>query len=149
MNRQKAIICDLDGTLINIEHRRHFVEGEKKDWKSFLHPENLRQDTVNNWCRFIINRVANDVKILYVTGRSENLRQVTKDWCIEHVCRFNFLFMREEGDYRQDAIIKEDIYKQYIEPQYDVVFCIDDRKSVVDMWRRLGLVCLQCAEGNF
>lgn len=26
---------------------------------------------------------------------------------------------------------------------------IDDRKRVVDMWRKRGFVCLQCAEGHF
>ena len=34
-------ICDIDGTLMNIDHRRHFVEGDKKDWKSF-------EDNINN-----------------------------------------------------------------------------------------------------
>lgn len=31
----KAIIVDLDGTLANCEHRRHFLETKPKDWKSF------------------------------------------------------------------------------------------------------------------
>ncbi len=28
-------IFDLDGTLALIQHRRHFVEGDLKDWKAF------------------------------------------------------------------------------------------------------------------
>ena len=28
-------ICDIDGTLMNIDHWTDFVEGDKKDWKSF------------------------------------------------------------------------------------------------------------------
>ena len=38
-------IFDIDGTLMNIDHRRHFVEGETKDWKSF--EENIKYDSVN------------------------------------------------------------------------------------------------------
>jgi phosphoserine phosphatase len=29
-------IFDLDGTLALIEHRRHLVEGERKDWPAFF-----------------------------------------------------------------------------------------------------------------
>lgn len=57
--------------------------------------------------------------------------------------------MRKNDDYRQDAVIKEEIYNLYIQPKFDVLFCIDDRKQVVDAWRNLGLVCLQCDEGQF
>ncbi len=45
--------------------------------------------------------------------------------------------------------MKREIYAKYIAPHYDVTFVVDDRKSVVDMWRSCGLVTLQCAEGNF
>lgn len=34
-------------------------------------------------------------------------------------------------------------------PQYRPLFFIDDRKRVVDMWRRRGLTCLHCANGDF
>lgn len=57
--------------------------------------------------------------------------------------------MRKTGDYRKDCIVKEEIYRKDIEPIYDILFCVDDRKQVVDAWRELGLTCLQCAEGNF
>jgi len=30
-----------------------------------------------------------------------------------------------------------------------VLFIVEDRSSVVDMWRAQGLVCLQCAPGEF
>ena len=38
------IIFDIDGTLMDIEHRRHFVSGSKKDWKSFV--DNIKYDIV-------------------------------------------------------------------------------------------------------
>ena len=31
----KNVIFDIDGTLMNIEHRRKFVSGDKKNWKLF------------------------------------------------------------------------------------------------------------------
>jgi hypothetical protein len=57
--------------------------------------------------------------------------------------------MRAEGDTRKDSIIKEEIYRAEIENKYNVLFVLDDRNQVVELWRRLGLTCLQVAEGNF
>ena len=62
---------------------------------------------------------------------------------------YSDLFMRADGDYRADSIVKEEIYHDKIEPVYNVLLVLDDRDSVVKMWRSLGLTCLQVAEGNF
>jgi hypothetical protein len=57
--------------------------------------------------------------------------------------------MREAGDSRKDSIVKQELYEKHIEPSYDVFVVLDDRNQVVDMWRSLGLVCLQVAPGDF
>lgn len=154
--KQRAIICDLDGTLINCEHRLHFIQGEKKDWKSFLHPENIKKDTINEWCKTILQRFefANNngtknkqIHILYVTGRNKSCSSETINTLLSSGFCWNHdknLFMRKNEDFREDSVIKEEIYRTHIEPFYDVIFCIDDRQQVVDMWRRIGLICLQC-----
>ena len=60
------------------------------------------------------------------------------------------LFMRPAGDTRDDRIVKREIYEREIKGKYNVLWVLDDRNKVVDMWRReLGLTCLQVAEGNF
>jgi len=52
-------------------------------------------------------------------------------------------------DYRDDRIIKEEIYREKIAPVYNALFVLDDRDRVVAMWRDLGLTCLQVANGDF
>jgi hypothetical protein len=84
-----------------------------------------------------------------VTGRNEFTRKITQEWLQKHDQYYDLLLMRKDRDYRQDAVIKEEIYRLHIESKFDVIFCVDDRKQVVDMWRKLGLVCLQCDEGEF
>jgi len=59
------------------------------------------------------------------------------------------LFMRPDGDFRADNIVKQEIYDTHIKGKHDVLFVMDDRQQVVDMWRRNGLTCFQVAEGNF
>jgi hypothetical protein len=56
--------------------------------------------------------------------------------------------MREDKDNRSDAIIKQEIFENNFNKE-DILCVIDDRQRVVDMWRSLGLVCLQVDHGNF
>jgi len=185
MNKPKALIIDIDGTLANIEHRRHFVDGslshccevetieitrdgstlchlicsqcnsicntKKPDWKSFN--EAMDKDTVNQWCAQIIQSfsISNpDMKFIFLTGREEKYRGITADLIWDNLELLTFqLLMRPDSDYRSDVEIKREIYEREIKDKYDVLFCIDDRNCVVDLWRSLGLVCLQCAPGDF
>lgn len=144
-----AVIVDLDGTLANCDHRRHHVEGDKKDWDAFY--EAMENDFVNRWCEKLCQILRSHYFIYFVTGRPEKYRKITECW-IEKQLGWGMgyvLMMRPNGNFEQDAVIKERIYREQIEPLHQVMFCIDDRKQVVDMWRRIGLTCLQCAEGDF
>jgi hypothetical protein len=56
---------------------------------------------------------------------------------------------RKSGDNRKDSVVKEEIFNEHIKPNFIVEFVLDDRNQVVEMWRKLGLTCLQVADGNF
>lgn len=145
--KKKAIIVDLDGTLADITHRRHFLEGEKKDWKNFS--RNVIRDELNVWCREIILRMAPDHEILLVSGRGEELREETESWLTQHSVPYQALYMRRRGDHRDDTVVKREIFEEKIRPEHEVLFAIDDRAKVVRMWREAGVVCLQCDWGDF
>lgn len=153
--KRKAVICDLDGTLCNIEHRRHFVrpiDGKKKDWVSFNRA--ISEDTVNEWCAVLLQAISSRYEIVYCSGRNENERRNTVEWLKKHrLAAFGYdwapIYMRNRDDSRQDAIIKEIILDFEILTRYEPQFMIDDRSQVVNMWRKRGFVCLQCDEGNF
>lgn len=150
---KKAIICDLDGTLFNIEHRLHFIKGEKKDWKAFN--REIEKDSLISWCHTLVSMYLNtkDYQVIFVTGRmaTEKAKQNTLEQLVQAFGEPLAwrLHMRKDEDYRKDCIVKKEIYEKNIEPFYLVDFCIDDRQQVVDMWREIGLVCLQCAKGDF
>jgi hypothetical protein len=46
-------------------------------------------------------------------------------------------------------VVKLELFDEHIRDQYDVQFVLDDRNQVVDMWRQLGLTCLQVGPGAF
>jgi hypothetical protein len=57
--------------------------------------------------------------------------------------------MRQAGDKRKDACVKLELYRTQLEPRFAVQFVLDDRDQAVAMWRGLGLICLQVADGAF
>jgi len=160
VSKRKAIIVDLDGTLCNSEHRVKYVDGSlgKKDWDKFY--GGIKDDKPNEWCSWLLTSFDQYLEpiILYVTGRAEKYRQATVLWLVNNnLDSFRFqdvkgyprIYMRPDDDFRPDYEIKQEIYDNHIKDEFDVLFAIDDRKQVVDMWRRNGVVCLQCDEGNF
>ena len=88
-------------------------------------------------------------KILFVSGREDTCEDVTREWLRLNCPPYLFLHMRKAKDFREDSVVKREIYENLIEPFFDVVLVFDDRNQVVDMWREIGLKCLQVQEGDF
>lgn len=154
--KPSAIICDLDGTLCDVAHRRHFVRREgKKDWQGFF--AGMVDDIPNEWCGELLKKMSKDHTIVYCSGRPDNWRPHTVEW-LKKFDLFDFrnnanpdfhLYMRSRQDSRQDNIVKEIILDFEILTRFTPYFMIDDRQQVVDMWRSRGYVCLQCDQGDF
>ena len=153
MGKISAIIVDIDETLANTGHRVHFVKQKPRDWDSYY----AGMDEVNLWCREIVMAMfCRRKKILFVTGRPEKYRLTTIDWIKSSA--FNGispgpatweLLMRPDDDFRPDNVLKKEIWEREIKDKYDVLFVIEDRLRVVQMWRSIGLTCLQCVDGNY
>lgn len=151
-NSVKAVVCDLDGTLADIEHRRPFVrptDGSKPNWPKFF--QDMENDKVNYWCKEILDSMVVKYPIIYATGRPEDYMPVTSNWLGKHGLMYpgSRLFSRLYKDSRKDSIVKEIILEFEIKTRYDILMVIDDRKQVVEMWRKHGYTVLQCDEGDF
>ena len=57
--------------------------------------------------------------------------------------------MREDKDSRPDSEVKQDILRRLQGQCKKILFVVDDRQSVVDMWRANGVTCLQCKKGDY
>lgn len=134
-----AIICDIDGTLALNLHRDPY------DTSKYM------SDEIHYGIRDII-RLFHDTRsyqIVYMSGRDDAFRQVTKDWLDGFGCPPGPLWMRAAGDKREDSIVKSELFDVHVRGCYNVKFVLDDRDRVVKMWRSMGLTCLQVAEGAF
>lgn len=141
-----TVMCDLDGTLCNIDHRLEFVKNKPKNWKLFF--EGISGDKINKWCLDLIEHMSNSVQVVFCSGRGFEYQGETLEWLTKHGLNFP-LYMRHAGDHRQDYIVKEIILDFEVLTRYTPYFAIDDRQQVVDMWRKRGITCLQCAKGDF
>lgn len=140
-----TIICDLDGTIANIDHRLPLLQ--RKSYDEFWAASS--EDTPYQWCVDLLHSLwVTGSDIIFVSGRSDICREATERWLIKNEIDFNGLYMRPEGDHRPDYEVKSDIFEAHLK-HMDIAFVIEDRSQVVRMWRNKGLVVLQCDEGNF
>ena len=133
---KNIILCDIDGTVANNDHRQHFLEG-KKDWDGFF--DKLDEDEP---IRPIINKVIENnksgKKIIFLTGRPERYRDKTETW-LKKYFPFNIkMLMRNNNDQRNKLIIKKEIIDANFKVD-DIALVIDNDEDLIKMWARIGL----------
>lgn len=143
-NTPPAIIVDIDGTLA------HMVDRSPFDYSQ------VHTDTVDETIRALVNSEwARGTLVIVCSGRDSSCREATEKWLGDHGILFDRLLMRDgeakdaAGNKLPDWIVKAGIFDEHIRERFNVKYVLDDRQQVVDMWRALGLKCLQVAEGNF
>ena len=142
---QPLILCDIDGTLANHEHRVHYIEPPRRDWNTFY--DAIPQDTPYPAIVRLVQDLAPSYRICLVTGRPERTRRMTEYWLDRHLVSYDALFMRPDGDHRPDTVVKAEILDGI--DVTGVAFALEDRDRVVKMWRDEGITCLQVKEGNY
>lgn len=165
------VVFDVDGTIADCEHRRHYVRPEhklgcsltglnakqaspesksghcpecgndlRKDWPAFF--RECVNDTPIQPIFELAKLLSRKYYILIVSGRPMDLcGKATEDWLLKHSFpKWEHLFMRDNGDGRDDTIVKREIGE--LLPLERIAYVIDDRPKVVKMWRELGLTTL-------
>jgi hypothetical protein len=142
-------LFDIDGTIAKIDHRRPLVVGKKADWKTFnsLMGDDLPNEPIVDLYRALWE--SKSYELILVSGRGEEFRSVTETWLTWNLIPFGKLLMRPQGDFRSDVEIKQEILDRLLSEGKTISFVVDDRDSVVEMWRRNNITCLQCDKGNF
>ena len=144
-----SVIFDIDGTLADCTHRLPFIQQPPKDWDAFFGA--MAGDALIQPVAEILDAFVQQFKhtIVLCSGRPENYREPTEKWLLACGIKWSRLYMRPAGDHRDDHIIKRELLDQIRADGWNPFLAIDDRQRVVDMWRNNGLVCLQCAPGDF
>jgi FMN phosphatase YigB (HAD superfamily) len=140
-----AVIVDVDGTLCDVSSALHHITtpGVTKNFDAF-HQAAAQcppTDWVLDWCE---DQRAAGHTLVIVTGRMYRHDVSTQEWLMKYLPHNDFYgpFMRGDDDTRPDTEVKRDIHALLTSPDYynfDIVAAIDDRPSVIALWRSLGI----------
>ena len=142
------IIFDMDGTLADVSHRKHFVENKPKNWDAFY--KAMINDKPNSPVIMIARLLkAAGHRILIATGRPRRYQIPTLRFLDTVSVSYDAIYLRGDNDYRPDTVVKEFMLRKMKNDGYSPTIAFDDRKSVVEMWRLHDLFVFQVAEGDF
>lgn len=142
----EVVVFDIDGTLADVSERVHHVRRKPKNWTAFF--AGIAQDKAIRSMVRLCNLLHDaGVRIVLCSGRPERYRPQTAAWLAREGVRYDELRLRRDGDRRSDTIAKREMVADL--DRDHVLFIVEDRSSVVEMWRAEGFVCLQCAPGEF
>jgi predicted kinase len=139
-SKPKAILLDVDGTAMHISPDRGPF-----DWdKVLLDSPNIP----------VIETVkamkAQGYLIIVMSGREDTSKEDTILSLEDAGVEFEAIHMRKAGDSRKDSIVKGELFNEHIRHNYNIVYALDDRNSVVDFYRKtLGLPVFQVNYGDF
>ena len=154
------VIFDLDGTLADIKHRLHHINPVTPE----QHKNAAEGDYLPDWDAFNMACNKDEPKshiiellkmcqhygksIAIFSGRMETARERTIEWLARNGIKYDVLEMRKNKDYRSDVDVKQEMFDKHFRRD-QIWFVVDDRDKVVDLWRDLGLICLQCQKGDY
>lgn len=161
------VICDIDGTIMNVEDRLALAiknkrpEDKRMNWDIFLDPKVMEAEDRPNWdVVFLIKKLmSTGSTILFTSARNERHRDVTMRQLAQgcninmrispYTNKGNRLYLRDDDDFRPDDITKKEIFERVLTDGFRPQLAFDDRDQVVSMWRSIGLPCFQVREGKF
>lgn len=162
------IIFDLDGTLADCEHRRHFVDPRKRDckcgnklnhicykckhwqpdWPAFY--EACDKDEPIHIVIEVFKSISDEHEVQIWSGRCESVRGKTIEWlCNNGIIPPLHVFelkMRPIGDNTPDEVLKERWLDEAMAAGNKIDFVFDDRPKAVRMWHRRGIFVFNCLQ---
>ena len=146
------VICDIDGTLMNVEDRLALAiknkrpEDRKMNWDIFLDPKVMEAEDRPNWdVVFLIKKlISTGSTIIFTSARNERHRDVSIKQIV-HGCNIsmavtrysnkgNRLYLRKDGDFRTDDITKKEIFEK--EKTWNKIS--NTGKTIKDKWQKLS-----------
>lgn len=146
------IFCDIDNTVADISERETKAGKcpSKKDKRAYqLWLDNLQdpKDIIKDkpikeviWALQKWNKIKN-VRIIYLTSRSNKLRRVTQRWLDKYKCPKAKVYMRSNNDYSSSAQYKGPVMQELIKKYkgHQILILDDDGEgNCSKMYKRNG-----------
>tara|TARA_B100000424_G_C22544998_1_gene310173 strand:- start:48 stop:482 length:435 start_codon:yes stop_codon:yes gene_type:complete len=138
----KKIICDIDGTIADNNHRQSLLNNNNWD-KFFLEMKNdLPIYPVINK---VIDEFQDGKEIIFLTGRPSNYEKETNEWLKKYFTFEYKLVMRRENDRRNKLIVKKELFLNNFSVN-EIDYVIDNDAELLHQWKELGLRALDAID---
>lgn len=132
MEKKKAILVDIDGTLAILNDRDPY------------NPETCEQDELNKIvANVIILFEKAGFKIILATGREEQWRQQTVNWLHKNEIPYNLLLMRPDGNRISATQLKRQWYIDDLQYYYEIILVLEDLYKTIEMFRKYDIPAWQ------
>jgi phosphoglycolate phosphatase-like HAD superfamily hydrolase len=140
---KRVYVFDIDGTIANLEHRLHLLP----NWDAFF--DACDNDAPIDHIIDVARALHQHSDIVYVSGRSDRVRDATVQWLEKHGLPPGRLYMRRAGDHQQDDTLKVELLAELRADGFEPIMAFDDRTRVVKAWRAAGIPCAQVVDGDY
>lgn len=140
MKEKKIVICDIDGTIANNDHRQHFLK-DKKDWDGFfleLHKDEPIFEIINK----VKALEKEGRRIIFLTGRPEKYRQQTEDWLKKYFTFDLEILMRKDNDRRNKIEIKKELFETHLS-SLEIKVIFENDPELIFLWKKLGFIVFE------
>ncbi len=146
MLNQQFVIVDIDGTLATVGDRAAYLNKPNPNWDAF-YACSFDDQPISTMIT-LVKHLSLNYTIVFCTGRREQVRKATTQWLLKHGLKPTTLLMRANSDTRDDKLVKPELVKNANINLQHIAFVLEDKSTVVQQWRKLGLHCLQVADNT-
>jgi hypothetical protein len=134
----KVVVFDIDGTVADVRHRLHLIEGNpgRDEWARFF--DAAGEDPLLPEGAAAVRRLATGHEVVWQTGRPERVRDLTQRWLEAHDLPPGRLLMYPDEEFpRPRRFVKLDQLAELVR-EHDIVTVLDDDPRVVTLLRENG-----------
>lgn len=133
-------VVDLDGVVADVTHRLRHLRTRPKDWDGFFAA--LSADPVLPEGLAVSRRLAEEHRLVYLSGRPERTRADTEAWLRRHSLPPGRLLLRRDDDRRPARLLKVGVLRR-LSREAPVAVLVDDDPQVCAAARAAGFAVLE------
>jgi FMN phosphatase YigB (HAD superfamily) len=127
-NGRPLAVFDIDGVLADVRHRLHFLQCRPQRWERFFSAAD--RDPLLEEGATRLRAAQADHDVVYLTGRPERNRALTKAWLARQGLPTGPLHMRPDDDHRPARWVKRETLRRLARIRR-IVSVLDDDPAVV------------------
>lgn len=143
-----AVVFDLDGVLADAWHRQHFLDGARRDWRSFFAA--CGDDPPIESTIALGHTLDPATAVVILTARPHTVHDLTSEWLVRHAVRWDLLIDRAPDDGgRTSSQFKRRTIGRLRDHGFELLVALDDDIRNVEMLHDEGVPAVYIHSGYY